>query len=336
VVFVVSPLELFRWLKAIATLRDVDMLIMAGTGMLSDFGISFGWHYEILKWTVIAKLCRCKVLFLCVGAGPIRHPVSRLFVKAALSRADYRSYRDYFSKGYLKSIGFDSGGDYVYPDLAYSFPTATIRPANHNGGHGSVIGVGVITCLKRRCGAQEDESLYREYIAKLGTFVSWLLEKKYTVRLLIGDVEHDQRARRDLKAFLEERGVGFQNGSIVDDAAGSVEDVLSQLAATDLVVASRFHNVLMALMLGKPVVAISYHEKVDDLMASAGLTEFRQDIERIEVDKVMRQFGELKENADRTKLQLQRNAEACRVALAEQYGRIFNDYFVTELRPPVA
>src|SRR5580704_12376759 len=59
------PVELYRWSKAIARLKGADMLIMTGTGMLSDFGISpFGLHYEILKWTVAAKLCRCRVIFL--------------------------------------------------------------------------------------------------------------------------------------------------------------------------------------------------------------------------------------------------------------------------------
>jgi polysaccharide pyruvyl transferase WcaK-like protein len=325
-IFVGIPMELYRWLKAIGTLKDVNMLIMTGTGMLADFGIApLGLHYEILKWTVAAKLCRCKVLFLSVGAGPIRPRLSRRIVKAALSCADYRSYRDHFSKDYLKTIGFENERDFVYPDLVYSFPKAKIPPANHDGAsRGTVIGVGLMTYLNRRSILQKDETIYRDYIAKLGNFVSWLLEKKYTVRLLIGDFAYDQRARQDLSAFIEERGGGYTNGSIIDDPGASVDDVLSQLAATDLVVASRFHNVLLALMLGKPVLAISYNEKVDALMASAGLAEFCQDIERIDLEKMTRQFDELEEKASCTRLQLKRNAEACRLALDDQYDRIFN------------
>lgn len=328
-IFVGVPMEMIRWLKAIATLKNVDMLIMTGTGMLGDFGIGpFDLHYEILKWTVVAKLCRCKVLFLSVGAGPIHHPLSRRFVKAALSCADYRSYRDHFSKNYLKSIGFDSERDYVYPDLAYSFPTAMMPPANHGGAnHETVIGVGLITYFNRRCTLPEDDTIYCDYIAKVGTFVSWLLEKKYKVQLLIGDVAYDQRARQDLRTFIERRAISHKDGSIVDAPAASVDDVLSQLAAADLVVASRFHNVLLALMLGKPILAISYHEKVDALMAGAGLAEFRQDIERIDLEKMIRQFEELEKKKECTKLQLQRNAEACRVALDDQYNRIFSDPF---------
>lgn len=327
-VFVGIPMELLRWLKAIARLKDIDMLVMTGTGMLGDFGIApLGLHYEILKWTVAAKLCRCKVLFLSVGAGPLRQALSRRFVKAALSCADYRSYRDNFSKDYLKSIRFNSERDQVYPDLAFSFPTAMLPPSSKHSNSKPVIGVGLMTYFNRRSVLPEDETVYRDYIAKVGNFVGWLLERNYSVRLLIGDVTYDQRARNDVKTFLEERGTSHENGNIIDEPASSVEEVLSQLAATDLVVASRFHNVLLALMLGKPVLAISYHEKVDALMEEAGLAAFRQDIESIDVEKMIRQFTTLEEQSNDIKQQLNRKADACRVALDDQYNRIFRNSF---------
>lgn len=325
-IFVRIPIELLRWLKAIARLKNVDMLVMTGTGMLGDFGIApRGLHYEILKWTVAAKLTQCKVIFLSVGAGPLRLSLSRLFVKAALACADYRSYRDDFSKDYLKSIRFDSDRDHVYPDLAFSYPTASLPRNSNHSGNKPVIGVGLMTYFNRRCVSPVDETIYRDYLTKLANFVTWLLERKYTVRLLIGDVTYDQRARQDMRTFLEERGISYTNGNIIDEPASSVEEVLSQLAATDLVVASRFHNVLLALMLGKPVLAISYHEKVDALMEEAGLAVFRQDIESIDVENLIRQFATLEEQSNEIEQQLNRKAAACRAALDDQYNRIFGN-----------
>lgn len=321
-IFVAIPIELIRWFKAIAKLRNVNMLIMTGTGMLGGLSIApLGLHYEILKWAVVARLCQCKVLFLSVGAGSIQHPLSRRFVKAALSCADYRSYRDHFSKDYLKRIGFESECDYVYPDLAYSYPTAMIPRAHPDGAsHGTVVGVGLLTSV-----LQKDQTVYRDYIVKLGNFVCWLLERKYTVRLLIGDVAYDQRARHDLRAFIEESGITYESGRIIDEPATSVDDILSQLAGTDLVVASRLHNVLLALMLGKPVLAISYHEKVDALMAETGLSQFCQGIESIDLEKMIHQFATLEEQSDCLKQQLQRKADACREALDEQYDRVLRE-----------
>ena len=324
------PVEVCRWFKAMAKLRDVDMLVMTGTGMLGDFGISpFGLHYEILKWTIAANLCGCKVVFLSVGAGPLRHPLSRTFVKVALSCANYRSYRDQFSRDYLKSIGFYSERDDVYPDLAYSFPK-TILPAPEPDHSKRVVGVGLMTYFNRRCNASGDDTVYQDYIARLGNFVIWLTERKYEVRLLIGDVVYDEQARNDLRQFITEQGIDYESGKIVDEPAASVDDVLSQIQSVDIVVASRFHNVLLALMSAKPVLALSYHEKVQALMADSGLAEFCQDIESIDLQRMTGQFTSLEDRSNEIKRQLRQKAKGYRSELDEQYDHILGTSFHSE------
>src|SRR5712691_8097214 len=62
------PMEVYRWFVVFETLKGVDTLVMTGTGMLGDVGIlPFDLHYDILKWSIIAKLRRCKLLFVSVG-----------------------------------------------------------------------------------------------------------------------------------------------------------------------------------------------------------------------------------------------------------------------------
>src|SRR4051812_8449157 len=93
------PLELRECVRAWRALQHTRMLVMTGTGMLCDFGIRpFDLHYEILKWSILAKARGAKLLFVSVGAGPIARPLSRFMVKRAVALADYRSYRDRFSK----------------------------------------------------------------------------------------------------------------------------------------------------------------------------------------------------------------------------------------------
>ena len=323
-IFVGIPMEWYRWYKAISILKDAEMLVMTGTGMLGDFGIlPTNLHYEIVKWSVAAKLCRCKLLFVSVGVGPIRHKVSRVLVKTALKLADYRSYRDTFSKDYLEGLHFDTRNDFVCPDLAFSLPTTMIPPDPAKDRPGTVVGVGIMTYHNRSDSGEADDSVYQAYIAKLSLLVCWLLDHGYIVRLLIGDAVYDERVRQDLRASLESRGIQYQEGKIVDDPASCVTDVLSQLAATDTVIASRFHNVLLALLLGKPVVAISYHEKVEALMADLGLADFCQDIENIDVDKLIKQFTTIEQCAGILKPQIAQKAAAHRGALEVQYDRIF-------------
>jgi polysaccharide pyruvyl transferase WcaK-like protein len=313
-------LETYRWLKGIVRLKGNDLLIMTGTGMLG--GADRALHHDIFRWAVIAKLCRCKLLFVSVGGGPIRHPPSRRLVKAALALADYRSYRDASSKDYLAAIGVDVRNDAVYPDLAFSLPS-TVMPVDHDPGRAeAVIGVGVMNYHDRSIGSWNDETMYQDYLGRIATLVSRFLERGHAVRILIGDVAYDQDVRQDLRRALQERGVNYEDGRIIDEPPYSVDGLLSQLSAVDVVVSSRFHNLLLALTLGKPVFAVSYHEKFQPLMDGVGLGGFCQDIEHINVDELIENVDRLQGNMASIKRQIARETESYRTALDEQYGRI--------------
>ena len=159
----------------------------------------------------------------------------------------------------------------------------------------------------------------------MASFISRLLEQNRTVRLLTGDLVYDTRVRKDLRAVLEQSGLTYEKSNILDEPAGSFEELLSQLAATKVVVASRFHNLLLALMLGKPALAISFHEKDDSLMTAMGLQEFRQDIANLDVSALIEQFVRLEQNADRLSQQIRRKTKGYRRELDKQYTCIFEE-----------
>jgi polysaccharide pyruvyl transferase WcaK-like protein len=170
-----------------------------------------------------------------------------------------------------------------------------------------------------------DETIYRDYLGRIACFVVRLLERGYTVRVLIGDFVWDQDVRQDLRAELEKGGCNYEDGRIIDEPASSVDELLSQLASVDVVVASRFHNVLLGLMLGKPALAISYHEKFQPLMSGLGLEGFCQDIEQIDVDELIKKVVTLVEDAPRISSQIALKTESYRAALDEQYLRILKE-----------
>jgi len=320
-------MEPCRWYKAFKILKGKDMLLITGLGMLGDFGISpFGLHYDILGWSIVAKLCRCKLEFVSVGVGPIRDPVSRWFVKTALALGDYRSYRDRFSKEYLEGIGFSTMSDRVHPDLAFSLPKAMLPASKKRGDHKAVIGVGLIEYHDRRGRSENGDRNYRKYLASVAGVVCMLMDRGYTVRLLIGDTRYDQGVRRDLRVLLEARGQEYVDARLVDEPASSGAELLSQLAVTDVVLASRFHNVLLAIMLRKPVVAVSYHEKIVSLMDEFGLSEFCHDIEDFDADKLIGQITTLERDKGSVKRRtaIEQRSEVYRKLLDEQYEFIFS------------
>jgi polysaccharide pyruvyl transferase WcaK-like protein len=311
------PSEPIRWIKAALSLRDTEMLIIPGTGLLTDaYGLSNWGPYNLFKWSLIAKTCRCKLLFVSIGAGPVHGTLGRYFVKSMLSLADFRSYRDQSSKQYLIDIGFPADTDPVYPDLAFSLPEAVIpQPDHRESNNRPVVGLGVMMD-SGAYGVPRPSDTYSVYLDKLVTFGEWLLAREHDVRLLSGDVD-DTRA-------LQEFGNRLKDGRIICQPICSVDDLLSQIAATDIVVATRFHNVLLALFCNKPVISISFHHKCESLMSAVGLSEYCLDIRDWDAGTLIEKLRALEKNADEIKLLISKKAKGFREALDEQYRYIFD------------
>ena len=103
---------------------------------------------------------------------------------------------------------------------------------------------------------------YERYLESLAVVVGWLLDHEYDVKLLLGDADADTFVIDDFRAVLRERLASDVDERVTDHPIGSVDELLSQLSATDLVVATLFHNVLMSLLLNKPVIAITFPSQV--------------------------------------------------------------------------
>jgi polysaccharide pyruvyl transferase WcaK-like protein len=326
-VFVGIPRELYRWFKGFSALRGTDALIVPGTGLLNDAYTFFNWGpYDMFRWSVTAKVCGCKLLFVSVGAGPLYSRVGRFFVKAALFLADFRSYRDESTLQYLRGIGFPADGDRVYPDLAFSLPENVTTRGRNSNSRRLVVGLGLMEYAGRYSVERPTSIVYPAYLETLVEFVKWLLAHDYNIRLLIGDLA-DARITREFKSLLKERFVSYEDGRLIQEPIESVEDLLPQLAATDLVVATRFHNVLLSLLLNKPAIAISFHHKCSSLMSQMGLAEYCQDINTVSAARLIDRFCHLQENANCVKQILREKVEACRDALDEQYGIILREIY---------
>ena len=57
--------------------------------------------------------------------------------------------------------------------------------------------------------------------------------------------------------------------------------------------ATRYHNVLYALLLAKPTLALGYATKHEHLMEEAGLREFCLPCRSLDVTRMIERFGEL-------------------------------------------
>jgi polysaccharide pyruvyl transferase WcaK-like protein len=322
-IFIGLPSEPYRWVSGFMSLRRTNMLIIPGTGLLTDAYGLLGWGpYNLLKWSLIAKACRCKLFFVSIGAGPVYGTLGKYLIKSMLSLADFRSYRDNASKQYLEDIGFRADGDRVYPDLVFSLPEAVIPQQDTKKSSRPVVGLGVMGNAGKYGVSGPSDTIYLAYLEKLVTFVRWLLAREYDVRLVSGDVA-DVHAWQEFKDLLREQLSVYDERYIIDQPICSVEDLLSQIVATDIVVATRFHNVLLALLCNKPVISISFHHKCESLMGTMGLSDYCLDIRDWNTDQLIEKFCDLENNAAKIKPLIREKAREFRNALDEQYKCIF-------------
>jgi polysaccharide pyruvyl transferase WcaK-like protein len=316
------PREFADWLMAFKTLRGRDMLIVSGS-FLTDFsGSLLDWPYDIFKWSVVARFCRCRLLFVSVGAGPIYEPLNRWFVRSALSLADFRSYRETSTVEYLKSLGFSRDGDPVYPDLAFSLPMAHQRGSSGRGARRPVVGIGLMNDPAKLRTETPSHATHPAYLETLAGFSRWLLAQGYDLRLLIGDFVYDRTVVQEFNALLRDPS---NEGRISSAPASTVEELLSQLMETDFVVATRFHNVLLALALNKPVIAVTFHHKSVSLMNAMGLSKYAEDIGDLDLGRLIERFRELERNATELKAAIRQTTGDYRRLLDEQYELIFGD-----------
>jgi len=190
-------------------------------------------------------------------------------------------------------------------------------------GSRSVVGLGLIEYQGKYSTAEPSRANHLAYLETLVAFVNWLLARDYDIRFVIGDGSCDRPVTEEFKSLLRTRLGTYDEERVIEQPIASAQQLLLQLAATDLVVATRFHNVLMALLLNKPVISICFHHKCASLMEQMGLSEYCHDINHMNADRLIEQFQDVERNAERLKSLIRQKVEQSRKALDEQYNLIF-------------
>lgn len=280
--------------RTIHEAQKFDLLVAPGTGLLDDFGSGpFNWPYTLLKWCVAARLSGAQIWLVSIGAGPIQNSLSRWMMKKAARLARYRSYRDRISLDFMKSIGFDTGQDAVYPDIVFKMetPPAVRLPSRDEE---TIVGVGVMGYKGWHAWEAGGTEIYASYLSRITSLIVWLLDNSYGVRLFTGarsdgeTVEEIGRRLTAMRPGLNQRCIAVETASLLE--------LVAQMSAVDVTVATRFHNVICSLKAGKPTISLGYARKNDVLMADFGLGEYCHRIEDFEVERLKVQIAGILEN----------------------------------------
>ena len=315
--------ELILLIRSYRIVRSLDLLIVNGGGQLTEWGGPWEFTYTVFKWVSLARLLKVRCYFLNIGAGPLTRPLAKFFARRALFSADYVSFRDEESFRLARQIGY-TGPAQVYPDSVYGLNVASRGYAGQRSGRQPIVAVSPMPYCDPRVFAEKNQSVYDAYIRTLGRFTAHLLRHGCAVALLSGDIGVDPMAVEDLQRALKNEGISAASHPLSAERVDSTQDLLAKLSAVDFVVTSRFHGVVFAHLLNKPVVALSHHPKVAALMDDIGLADYCvRDLRSFDVEQLTHMFQALVDDQDQIRGRMAEQLSAFRGRLAGEFDELF-------------
>ena len=270
---VAAAQELTFLIRSFRVLRSFDVLVLS---VGDQFGEATGHHRNlrpswkhpshVLKWVLLSKIARVRSVVLNVGGTP-QQGLTRAFITGALSVADSVGFRDERSR---QSFSFrdPKRRSFLLYDTTYNWKLLT--PTVYESRQAKPI-VGIAPMVMSDPKAPPDSA----FLHRLAAFVVWLTQKGYFVRLFCTNINVDSAGVCHMQDILKSYGLDNKVWTNIDRVhQWSAEELMTNMSSLDYVVTSRFHGVVFAHLLNKPVLAVSDHYCVRNLMDNLDLSPY--------------------------------------------------------------
>jgi polysaccharide pyruvyl transferase WcaK-like protein len=305
----IDPFRTASWV------RRHDAVIVPGMGVMeASLPLRpWGFPYAMFLLCASGRLFRTKVALVSVGANTINQRVTRWLFDSAARLAFYRSYRDTMSLDAMRQRGIDTSRDHVYPDLVFGIPAPL-----HHAADRQAVGVGVMAYYGTNDHGGQADEIHASYLETMKCFIRWLLNNGRNVRLLVGDT-CDDSAVQEILADIREEQPDLEPSRVVAEPVVSFADLTRAMAPVGTVVATRYHNVMCALKLGKPTISLGYANKNIALMADMGLSDFCQFAHSLDLDRLIEQFTGLESRSEQLHRMIAERSETNARRVDEQF-----------------
>lgn len=265
---------------ALAELASVDVVVATGGTYLVEI-------YDLRERIVdlgIAVAARRPLILFTQSLGPFERPGNRRALGRILRRARLVLVRDERSAGHLGELGVAPERMAVSADAAFAL--APIRPATASepdgrGERGPRVGVSVREWRHFTDGDEEaGNARYRDAVAGLVERLVGGHDAEVTFLSTCQGVPQywtdDSEVAADVVGRLRPE---LRCRVTVDREFRRPDQLIEALANLDLVVATRMHAAILALVAGTPVFPIAYEFKTHELFRRLGQEEWVQDLE---------------------------------------------------------
>lgn len=263
---------------------SVDAVVVPGMGVLEDSLTvrPWGMPYWLLLAAVACRLRGRSFVLLAVGAERTANPVTRWMYAMTARLATHVSYRDRRSAAAMARAGGRSSA-VIAPDLAFAHPS----PTSDQPEVGRIV-AGVMAYYGPGDDPVRGAPVRRRYVETLAEALVTLARGGSHIVLVGGDyvdIDVAQEVRRTVLA----RGPDIPTEAVEVRGARTFAELTAEMRSAEMVIASRFHNLIGALRLGRPTLSVGYADKCRDLMVAVGLSDYSQDIEKLGADRLLAQ-----------------------------------------------
>lgn len=246
-----------------------DVVVFGGGNILKELYRSVGrWRYAtltmVLAVVLLARLARKPVMMANVGIGPVESAPGRLLVTAILRLVWLISVRDEGSYRFALSVGCPPRKVRLVPDAVW---------ARDAGSLGRQVDPGPVPDrpLRIAVNLNKDVDAADEWDGFLDRLVLALGELAETrpVEFHALPMQCGFKAGTDLEVL--EQVLDRVGAPVYVHAPADHRQVASLIADCDVVLSERLHAIILAVVVGRPVVALPYDVKVRELVAQLGI-----------------------------------------------------------------
>jgi colanic acid/amylovoran biosynthesis protein len=277
--------SLARFLLGREERRDLELYAGA------DLVVSTGGTYLVEKYDLRPRIFDYRfcmlldkpLIFFTQSLGPFANPDYRSALRAALDHARLVLLRDEESLRHVADLGVANRNVHVSADAVFALGGPRAGSASGERPAGRRLTVAVSVRYWRFFEHESPEQGMARYRSLVGTAVSHLVRNHAADVVFLSTCQgireywaDDSRVAGEIMQTLDP---DVRERASVDGAFHAPEAMIDVLGAFDLVIATRFHMAILALLAGRPTLAIGYEFKTQQLFARMGLGDWVQDIE---------------------------------------------------------
>ncbi|HPX38536.1 MAG TPA: polysaccharide pyruvyl transferase family protein [Mycobacterium sp.] len=247
-----------------------DVVVFGGGNILKELYQSVGrWKYSTLTMVLavvfLARLAAKPVAMANIGIGPVDTAPGRVLVRAILRLVWLVSVRDEGSFRFAQSVGCSARKLRLVPDAVWVRDPESLAGVPLPSGRPGEPPLRIAVNLNKDVDAADEwERFLDRLVVALAAVAGARPVEFHALPMQCGF-----KSGTDLEVLQEV--LGRLQTPVVIHTPATHQDVAAIITDCHLVVSERLHAIILAVVLGRPVVALPYDVKVRELVTQLGL-----------------------------------------------------------------